>query len=123
MSDLRDFAESLAAIFYFTEKVSLGNRAPKQPLHKLEYDFVRDSSISFGDLPKLDLSSTVQDQVWGCLEELGKLQEMLGHRLGFEEAVVDSLEWPLSEEETEQYITRIERLKSLFTPAIAINQV
>lgn len=76
-----------------------------------------------------DLKSTALQALNGqnghlsaCALELKRLQLKLEPEKGLR-AKINRLKWPLKEKETFQYISRIERHKSLFTFALTIDQL
>lgn len=60
--------------------------------------------------------------IHGCFRELEILQTKLEPRDGFK-GIVDNLKWPLKDTETAQFISRIERHKSLFMLALTVDQM
>jgi hypothetical protein len=62
-----------------------------------------------------------QDPIQECITELEKLQAKIEPMQDF--GAVDRLEWTLSEEETEQYINRIQMLESLIASTISGDQM
>lgn len=57
-----------------------------------------------------------------CSQELEELQAKLKPKKGWK-GKIDSIKWPLSEKETMQFISRIERHKSLFMLALDTDQM
>lgn len=80
-----------------------------------------DSNPKSAALQKLNSSD---GPLKGCTDQLDKLKSKLeaGKALGFK-GKVKNLVWPLKEKETMQYISRIERHKSIFTFALTADQM
>lgn len=139
MAEVIGITASIAALIQLTGKVTSfsygyigGVKRASKDLHELVDELHALSKVlivlrdyteqNSGQSTALDTLSGKDSPLQECAGELDKLRAKIEPRDGFK-GIIDNLKWPLRESETLQYIARIERHKSLFSFALAADNM